>query len=253
MTEFIGQHIGAIIIAFGIMGGMVLASLIFFKRDSITGVFFTREGFEIRTNDVSVWSGFVGEMDQIDSGTRKTIRRATTEMTILAPEVYQASTEAKLVVNEANQPLVYAAYENHHTREIAADGGDAYIADKANDVLKAVKSSREHFPGLDCDRAEAFVCHWFKKTVIPNSQKACLEKIALYSSLINSNSVSKPLKEIFAKGMEKNVHYIQCIIPITVENSVRFCKKRRVFSTFIQNFLEFPTAFGITNLQTEKI
>jgi hypothetical protein len=75
---------------------------------------------EIHTNDVSVWSKIVDKIERIDASTCKSIRKATTGLMIIDPDPYNLSAEAMLVIREANQPLVYAAYENHHTRALLA-------------------------------------------------------------------------------------------------------------------------------------
>jgi hypothetical protein len=54
---------------------------------------------------------------------------------IVDPEKYGMSTDAKFVILLANQPLIHAAYENHHTREIASD-------DKPADSLPPIQRQR---------------------------------------------------------------------------------------------------------------
>jgi hypothetical protein len=130
---------------------------------------------------------------------------------IIDPESHGMSDSALLMNYAANQPLLCATYANDHTRKIAADGGHAYLADKTNDVAKALKPHKNKFPGLDHDRAEAFVFQWFKRIVIPHVRKACLEKIELYKKLMDDCKVNRSLKEIFADRLQRNIRYIDRI------------------------------------------
>jgi len=191
--------------------GVVAIVCIIVLRDKITGILVSRAGVEVRTNDVAVWCGFTDEIKHIDSTTQNSIARATTGLEIIAPESYDMSDSALLMNYAANQPLLCATYANDHTRKIAADGGHAYLADKTNDVAKALKPHKNKFPGLDHDRAEAHVCQWFKKIVIPHVRRACLEKIEMYKKLMNDSKVNRSLKEIFADRLQRNIQYINRI------------------------------------------
>ena len=154
----------------------LLCVLAYFLRDRITGVTISRTGLQMHTNDVSVWSKIVDKIERIDASTCKSIRKATTRLMIIDPEKYGMSAEVMLMIREANMPLVYAAYENHHTREIAADGGEMYLADKAHDISEAVQMGRKHFPELTDEVAADHARRWVKKILAPNLRKACLEK-----------------------------------------------------------------------------
>ena len=203
---FIFVAIAVMMLTFGF--GFAIA---YFLRDKITGVSLSRFGFDIHTNDVPVWSRIVDVIDFVDSNTRKAIRKATLLLVIIDPDKYNLSTDVILVNLQANQPLIYAAYENHHTREIASDGGDVYLTDKTNDIIEAVKRWKKHFPELTDERSEALTCYWFKKVVAPIVRKACLEKVDFYNSQIKRTDVSKALKEILVRCRDKNVDYIQRI------------------------------------------
>jgi len=180
-------------------------------RDKITGILVSRAGVEVRTNDVAVWCGFTDDIKHIDSTAQNSIARATTGLEIIDPESYDMSDSALLMNYAANQPLLCATYANDHTRKIVADRGRAYLADKTNDVAKAIKPHKNKFPGLDYDRAEAHVCQWFKKIVIPHVRKACLEKMEMYQTLMDDSKVNRSLKEIFSDRLQRNKTYIDCI------------------------------------------
>jgi len=210
MKEFLTPHV---IISLAVIIGslsMVAMTLILVLRDKISGVHVSRTGVEIRTNDIPTWSQAVDKIEQIDSATRKAIRKATTGLMIIDPEKHGMSPEAMLAIREANQPLIYAAYENHHTRELDADA-DVYLADKAYDILAAIRIWKKHFPELTEERCAAFACYWFKKILIPILRRACIEKVAYYTSQIEQGDASHSVKEILTGCRKKNEDYIQCI------------------------------------------
>jgi len=132
-----------------------------------------------------------------------------------------------LVNREATQPLIYAAYENHHTRELSADGGDLYITDKARDIFVAIRVWQKHFPELTADLAECHACQWVKKVLIPNLRKACTEKVAFYSKQSEQNDISKTIKNILVGCRAKNLHYIACIDELAASSALR--EKSNVF------------------------
>ncbi|MCL2623692.1 MAG: hypothetical protein FWD31_08515, partial [Planctomycetaceae bacterium] len=114
------------------------------------------------------------------------------------------------LIREANQPLIYAAYENHHTREIESDA-DAYLADKAQDISEVVRMGKQFFPELTDETSVAFVCHWLKRILFPNLRKACGEKVAYYTSQLEQNDISSTVKAMITWRRNKNVAYIKSI------------------------------------------
>lgn len=192
------------------LGVVAIAFFVIF-RDKITSVLVSRTSIEVRTNDVAVWCGFTDEIKIIDSTTQNSIARATTDLEIIDPESYNMSDSALLINYAANQPLLCATYANDYTRKISADKGNAYLADKTNDVAKALKPFKNKFSCLDYDRFEAHVCQWFKKIVIPQVLKACLEKIEMYKRLIEDKKINRSLKEIFEDRLQRNIKYVERI------------------------------------------
>ena len=212
MTELIDKLLnpeslkwGAVIIA---SLSAVVIMLIIVLRDKISGVHVSRSGLEIRTTDLLMGKQIARKIEQIDFNTRKTVRRGTTVLAIIDPALFGKSAEAILVIRDANFPLFCATYENHHTRELLSDGGDVYLAEKANDVWEAIRDRNEKFPGLTYDRAEALVCHWFKKILIPTLRRACVEKVEYYTTQISSRDVSKTIKADLEVCRKKNLEYI---------------------------------------------
>ena len=210
MKEFLEPPV---IISLAVIVGsisMVAITLIIVLRDKISGVHVSRAGLEIRTNDVPAWSKVVDKIERIDANTAKSIRKATARLMIIDPEKYGMSPEAMLVIREANQPLIYAAYENHHTRELKSDT-NVYLADKAQDVADTVRIWRKHFPELTDDKCDAFACHWLKKILLPNLRRACDIKVAYYTSQIERKETSNTVKAILTGCRDKNLAYIKCI------------------------------------------
>jgi hypothetical protein len=206
MTELVWQFIIPIVIVLCVVGSVGVVTLIVVLRDKISGVHVSRTGVEVRTNDIPVWSQVVDTIERIDSDTRKTVRKGTTRLMILG--LHETSADAMVVNRDAVFQLVCATYDNHHTREIAADDGDIYLACKAHDVFTAVRVGRKHFPELTYERAEVFVCYWFKRILLPALLRACKEKVAYYSSQIDGNEVSNSIKMILQRCRKKNVDYI---------------------------------------------
>ena len=182
----------------------------YWLRDRISGVFVSKTGVQIHTNDVPVWSKIVDKIEFIDSSTAKAIRKATTRLVIIDPEKYGMSAEVMIVNRDANQPLVNAAYENHHTRELKSNA-DAYLLDKAHDIFDAVQNGRKHFPELTYTAVQNYVCRWLETALLPNLRRACVEKVAYYNEQIERPEVSKTIREILIGCRDKNLHYIQCI------------------------------------------
>jgi hypothetical protein len=192
------------------IGMMILLAVIVLAivwRDKSPSIHATKSGIEIHTNDVAEYSRIVDTIDGIDSGTEKAVRKATDTLTILDPEKYKMHTDVLLVIEKANKSLIYAAYENHHTRELHA-GADAYLADKKNDVYIAVRFWKKHFPELTAQRCDAHVCHWFKDILLPNQRRACVEKVTFYQEQMKDKNVSKNIKTIIAGCLKKNEQYI---------------------------------------------
>jgi len=208
MTELVWQFIIPIVIVLCTVGSVGVITLIVVLRDKISGVHVSRTGVEVRTNDIPAWSLVVDTIEQIDSDTRKTVRKGTMRMMLLNGEQHEPSADAMVINRDAVFQLVCATYDNHHTREIAADGGDIYLACKAHDVFTAVRVGRKHFPELTYERANAFVCDWFKRILLPALLRACKEKVAYYSSQIEGNEVSNSIKMILQRCRKKNVDYI---------------------------------------------
>jgi len=208
MTELVWQFIIPIVIVLCTVGSVGIVTLIVVLRDKISGVHVTRTGVEVRTDDIPAWSQVVDTIEQIDSDTRKTVRKGTTRMMLLNTDANDTHADAMVINRDAVFQLVCATYDNHHTREIAADGGDIYLACKAHDVFTAVRVGRKLFPELTYDRAEVFVCYWFKKILLPALLRACKEKVAYYTSLIEEDEVSKSIKIIIQRCLKKNVGYI---------------------------------------------
>jgi|GEM_PF-1593302 len=195
-----------------IMGSfsIVAVTFIIVLRDKISGVHVSRSGVEIQTNDIPVWSKVVDRIERIDSNTAKSIRKSTNGLMMIDSAQQEICTETMLVCREANQPLIYAAYENHHTRDLKSDV-NVYIADKAHDIAAAVRIWRKHFPELTAEKSHAYACLWVKKILLPNLRRACVDKIAYYTSQINRKDISKTIKEILAGCRTKNETYVSLI------------------------------------------
>jgi len=207
-----------------VFGVIVLVGLIvYFLRDRITWMSITSKGIEVRTSNEQIWRETIrDEVERIDTNTCRSIRKITTRLAILDPNKYGMSTEVMLVNYEANLPLIFATYENHHTREIAVkDGVDNYITDKKHDVSVAVQIWKEKFPELTDELIETHVYRWIKKGVIPNVQRACYNKLAYYNSQMELKEINKPVKEMMQRCVAKNEHYLDCIKELLTQSDIK--------------------------------
>jgi len=217
-------------IIIGVGAIIVLALIVYFLRHRISWVSITRTGIEMRTNDVLVWSGIVDEIKQTDSNTSVSIRKTTTGLQIIDPEKYAMSADVMLMISEANQPLIYAAYENNHTRKLAVKdkGIENYIADKVHDVSAALRIWKLKFPELTDEVIKEHVRRWIKKAIIPALRLACNGKLDFYCDQIKRDDVSMPLKGILQWCITKNAGYIDCIKELSEHSDIK------VISSIIQ-------------------
>jgi hypothetical protein len=220
MEMFVKELIVPVAIVASVMGSVGIATLIIVLRDRISGIFLSRTGLQIHTTDVMGWCKTITKIDNIDTTTRKSIRKATMRFMILDPAKYGTTAEVMLVNREANLSLIYAAYENHHTRELSAEGADVYMASKANDISEAVRIWKQQFPELTDDLSESYACHWIKKILIPNVRKSCYDKLAYYQSVHERNNINKILKDEIARCIKKNVQYIADIDALAARASL---------------------------------
>ena len=180
-------------------------------RNRISEMSLSRSGVQIHTNDVQVWSSIGDRIRDIDLNTCKSIRKGTERLMILNPEKHGVSAEVMLVNRDATQPLISAAYENHHTRELTDGSSDVYIAHKAHDIFVAVRIWKKLFPELTDELAYCFACHWIKKVLVPNLRSACVEKVEFYKQQIARKDISKTITDILTQCLEKNERYIRRI------------------------------------------
>jgi hypothetical protein len=208
-----------IVLIVGFVAGMI-TTLLTGLKGKVTDFVLTRTGLRIHTNSGMVVYELTSKNEQIDSSTQKAMRRATEDMTILPPEKYGTSTEVMLINMKANQPLLYASYENHHTRELRANGSDHYIEDKVGDVLSAVRFWMRKYPEL-LALAECHVRLWTKKVLIPNLRKACDSKLEYYRKLYKRKDIIESLRDEAKEWIAKNEKYIECIETLADRPDIR--------------------------------
>ena len=210
MEAFINDHYILILLAMIAVPSLAVsvASVVYCLRHRVSRMSVSRDGIEIHTNDIPIWSSIVDKIRDIDSETSKSIRQGTTGLTILMLEKYGVSAEVMLVNSKANEPLTHAAYENHHTRQLAKKGGEVYLTNKANDIFTAVQPWKKQFPALTWELADCFASLWVKKVLVSILQDACEEKIAFYKQQLVRKEVSTTIKDIVKACLEKNEGYL---------------------------------------------
>jgi hypothetical protein len=187
-------------------------------RNKITDLVLSRSGLHVHTNSGKVVFDVMSKCEQYDSEARKNIRKATTRLALLPQgDCKTISGNSILLLNEkANQPLIHAAYENHHTRELdgkdeaaAVSAVNAYIEDKAEDIRELIQPMREQFPALTDEDINEHVRRWTVKAVMPNTRKACQDKLAYYHKLYKSSDVIDSLKTEVKEWIDKNERYLE--------------------------------------------
>jgi hypothetical protein len=213
-------HWDTLIVPVTCYGAGIGTALLLGLTGKITDIVLSRTGLRIHTNSGMVVYELTSKNEQIDSSTQKAMRRATEGLTILPPEKYGTSIEVMLINMKANQPLLYASYENHHTRELRANGEDHYIEDKVSDVLSAVRFWMRKYPEL-LDLAENHVCLWTKQVLIPNLRKACDSKLEYYRKLYKRKDIIESLRDEAKEWITKNEKYIECIEALAERPDIR--------------------------------
>lgn len=198
-----------------IVCGVCLVALVYMLRHSISGVFVSRSGFRLFTNSISIQFEIAGKIERIDSSTKKAVRKATTCMKLLDSNKYGTLPEALVINREAVLPLIYAAYENHHTRELSALGAKGYIAEKIYDILESVHEWKKDVPELNDHIIDVFVCRWTKQAIIPNVLRSCHEKIGYYKTLLERDDIIEDLKRLIKTWLEKNEQYVKNLTELT--------------------------------------
>jgi hypothetical protein len=192
------------------VGGFVLACLCGL-RGKVSDIVLSRAGFRVHTNSWAVMFEIMSHVNLIDSFTQKSMRKAMAGLMLLNLEESEMSTDVMLVNEKANQPLMYAIYENHHTRELDPDSVEDYIEEKVHDIFIAVRGLRKRFPELTDELIEEYLCRWIKKVVLPNLRRACNEKLKFYRSLLCQSNIIESLKEKIRELIKKNEGYIENI------------------------------------------
>ena len=188
---------------------LALWGIIHLLQHRLSHVSVSRFGVELRMNDWAMWSEIRDKVERIDTATKKSIRKATVGMMILDPSRYEMSAEVMLVIDRANQPLIYASYENHHSRELDYDGADIYTLEKAADIHQFTQIFRAQFPELTNELIESYVHHWIKTALIPAQLRACREKVKYYAMMNERCEVCKTIKKENERCIAKNERYIE--------------------------------------------
>jgi hypothetical protein len=206
--ELLHQYFIPILVVSGMLIGVLILALVLVLRHKITDVQVSREGFHLYTNSGGVVFEVMSNCESYDSAARKAIRKATSRLTLLPPEKYGLSAEVMLINEKANQPLIDAAYENHHTRELDAEGSEGYLADKVQDIAENIRDWRKQFPDLTDDMIDSYVRRWAVKIVAPHTRKACREKLAFYHKLYENDDIVESLKKQVKEWIIKNERYV---------------------------------------------
>jgi hypothetical protein len=214
-----GEHMTVYLLTLLIAVCIVIGWLIYWTHPRITDVSYERgKGLRFHMNSVSEFAKITGRLKDIDSRTARSIRQGTTGLPLLDPIKYGVNAEVMIVNDEAVDPLVYAAYENNHTKELANENGDdrdkkyeVYLQNKATDVYNNIKNWKVKFPEITMKLCDGFVYHWTVKVLIPNLLKACNEKIDFYENELERKDLSDTIQSMLNDLLQKNKGYIKCL------------------------------------------
>jgi hypothetical protein len=227
-------------VVYTLLGGFAfLGWLIYWVHPRLTSVSISRAGgFHLVMNDISEYSKTIDGIKDIDSSTCESIRQGTTGLAILPPKKYGLTPEVMIVNVEAIAPLVYAAYENRHTRKLIGDKEEdndhpvskcnVYITNKANEIAAATRMWRKQFPDLTDSHCEAFANLWVYKVLIPNLMNACSEKVSFYKERLRQTDLSEELRKIISDCLAKNERYVKCIDELSQLSDIQ--EKSNIFN-----------------------
>jgi len=201
MQEFITQHpalimtvavslvvvicVAGCVIAYGLWRGME--------------VNLTKGGLSFSSKTPSAFMHNVGEhIDKIDRQAKHSLKNATLDLPIPGIE---HSKNSEIVRLKMLLPLLFAVYENHHTRELAERNAPEYVATKVNQILRYVGSPA----ACSIQDAETLVYQWVKKVAI-TVVNTCKEKIQVYKSYMRG--ADQDTKDVLEYLVKKNEDYI---------------------------------------------
>jgi hypothetical protein len=190
-------------------------------RGKISDIILSRSGgLRIHTNSPMIVFELMGKIEQIDSETKKEMRKATEALTIMPLKKFGMKTEVMLFNFMANRPLLNASHENHITREIKDSGADKYITEKIDEVLSEVQFWAQQFPELP-EMVESFVYLWTKRVLIPNIRRSCNDKLAYYRKLYSRTNIIDSLREEVLVWIKKNEEYLECLEELNERSVIR--------------------------------
>jgi len=171
------------------------------------GIRFVTRGVSSQLHEINeiVW--------HIDREARRKIRDHTSCLDLSIPV-----TDLKLEDNikmRAAFPLLLAASDNHHTREVSQSSIVAYHADKVVQVKKHLGIYREY---VSDDVIERYVAEWLCG-VVHATTTACLAKIDVYSRRMND--AEDEVKGILHNLIEKNQQYIKDMQQVNTLSSIQ--------------------------------
>jgi hypothetical protein len=203
-----------------VLGIIAVCYVVWLVHPQLTELTIARGGgLRLTMNSVSEFAKIVNKLKWIDAKTARSIRQGTVGLLILdpSPGKYGLRTEVMLVNDEAVDPLVYAAYENNHTKELANEDGntedkkyEVYLKNKTIDVYNNIKTWKPMFPEINFNLCDAFVSNWTIEVLLPNLVKASHEKIEFYDNELERKDLSDTTRTMLSDLRQKNMSYIKC-------------------------------------------
>ena len=201
MTEFLQSHpewfmIGLVAVAvITVVFGAIILTALWLGRE----VVFTKTGFSFPVKaSFAHMHNICEHIDKIDRQAKYTLRNATLSLPIDGINDVKQSEFVRL---RMLLPLLFATYENHHTRELSERSISEYIENKINQIMNCIGPTRN----LDKRVVESLVIKWTRK-MAGAVASACREKMQIYKKYMVGADVET--KAVLQNLIDKNELYI---------------------------------------------
>jgi hypothetical protein len=189
-------------------------------RHSLTELTVTRGSIKLLANNNTIQFEVGGTLEHIDADTRKKIRKETTQLELLDTEKYGTNATVEMINLISLQPLIHAASENHHCRELTAEGALGYIKEKTDEVWSKIQHYPDDTLNINYKNVHAFVCYWIKNIVIPRVRESVSKKLEYYESLLLRDDIGNIVKKHINLWIAKNNKYQENIDELSFHTDI---------------------------------
>ena len=214
MTEFLQSHPEWIVIALIALAVIVLVFGIIIVVALCMGreVVVTRTGFSFPVKTSSAQMHNISEhIDRIDREAKYNLRNATLSLPIKG---ITDTKQAEFIRLRMLLPLLFATYENHHTREIQEHTMMEYMENKINQIINCIGRTKV----IERQYVEMLVIAWTRKMVAVVAT-SCRAKIQIYEKYMVG--ADRDTKEVLQHLIDKNNKYLASTSELNTYSAVR--------------------------------